>query len=189
MPFVSLLLALFLSNTTHATSVVRLDFDSLCVNSERIVRARCVSSDGVVSDDRTGVRTETHFEVLETVKGPDTATLLLSLPGGRVGDRWVTVLGIPTFEAGAEVVLFLSKPDAKGSPWPMGLSQGCYSVSKNRYVLLQRGATPLPDAPAFKPTDSASVTVPVSAFLDEVRAVLDPGSRPTAGDRGVDQTP
>ena len=106
-----------------------------------------------------------------------------------MGDRRVTVLGIPTFEAGAEVVLFLSDPDAQGSPWPMGLSQGCYAVSENRRVLLQRGAMPRLDTPAFKPTDGASVTVPVSAFLDEVRAVLGPGSCPKAGDRGADQTP
>ena len=107
-----------------ATSVVQFSFDSLCETAEKIAHVTCVSSEVVEEED--GIRTRTRFKVVESVKGTFGDEIEIALPGGALGDRRVTIAGIPSFKAGEETVLFLSGPDRIGSPWPVGLGQGCW---------------------------------------------------------------
>ncbi len=165
------LLAAVLScpHPARATSVVRFEFDTLCERARTIAHVRCTEVVVVPTDDRVGVHTQTTFEVLESVKGEPTTTLVVTLPGGRLEDRHVTVPGMPTFSVGQETVVFLSEPNDEGSPWPVGLSQGCYRVLKGPQVQLLRGSTPIPEGAAFKPTDAGAYTVPLSTFLTKIR--------------------
>ncbi len=159
-----------------ATSVVRFGFDSLCVRAETIAHVRCVESQSFRDDDRGGIFTRTRLEVLAPVKGEPGHEVVLTLPGGSVDGQRVAVLGIPRFVPGQETVVFLSGPDDSGSPWPIGLAQGCYSVQeekgKERHVLLQAGTNPFPNGPLFKPTSSRILRVTLQDFLDQIRQVL-----------------
>ncbi|MBR85267.1 MAG: hypothetical protein CMM29_00500 [Rhodospirillaceae bacterium] len=170
------LLAAFLAHplSAEATSVVKFSFDSLCETSKRIAHVTCISSEVVETED--GIRTRTRFRVMEGVKGSVGQQFEIALPGGHLGDRRVTVPGVPTFEAGEETVLFLSEPDGTGSRWPVGLGQGCYHVvadeAEGRSVRLQRGATPIPDGALFKPAGGGAYRVELKAFLDKVRETV-----------------
>ena len=171
-------------SSVAATSVVRFSFDALCEASVRIAHVTCLESVPVMTED--GIRTRTRFRVIERVKwevpaetGEGPEEIEIALPGGRLGDQRVTVLGMPVFVAGDETVLFLSGLDGTGSPWPVGLWQGCYRViaddSDSRSVDLQRGVTPIPDGTLFKPASSDPYRVDLKSFLEKVReTVLSP---------------
>lgn len=153
---------------------MQFSFDSLCETAKKIAHVSCVSSE--VVEEADGIRTKTVFRVVEAVKGAVGAEIEIALPGGKMGGRHVTIAGMPSFKAGEETVLFLSGPDRIGSPWPVGLGQGCYHVSSDatsgRSVHLQRGATPIPEGALFKPAESGIRRVDLKAFLDKVRETV-----------------
>ena len=87
--------------------------------------------------------------------------------------------GIPEFGVDEEVVLFLTGPDLHGSPWPLGLGQGCYRVPEAQegpaQVRMQPGTTPVPDGPLFKPAlngPSRPFNVPLQRFLHQIRLTI-----------------
>lgn len=170
--------AFSLSHRAEATSVVKFDFDTLCDQALTIAHVRVTSTEMLATEDRVGVRTRTTFEVIEPVKGASAPTVVVTLPGGRLEGRHVTVAGMPTFVVGQETIVFLSEPDEYGSPWPVGLSQGCYRVLEGSHVELQRGSTPIPEGAAFKPADHRRYKVSLSEFLGKIRetAALPTGS-------------
>ena len=157
-----------------ATTVDQLSFDSLCETSAKIAHVKCVASKSIIAED--GVRTETRFQIFEKIKGELGKEIVIALPGGQVGDLRVTVPGMPAFREGEETVLFLSGPDGTGSPWPVGLDQGCYKVlseaSGEWAVHLQLGATPIPDGPLFKPASSQPYRIDLRSFLDKIRETV-----------------
>lgn len=166
-----LIAVLATTSAVDATTVVPFTFDGLCKASARIAHVTCVSAESYIAED--GIRTRTRFRVIEPVKGTFGEEIEIALPGGSVDGHRVTVAGMPSFRAGQETVLFLSGPDALGSPWPMGLGQGCYRVlrddSDDRRVHLEHGVTPIPPGVLFKRAVSGPYSVDLKVFLDAVR--------------------
>ena len=171
-----LLLTLFFVGwvPVHATVVKAFEFDGLCETATTIVYVKCTARDHVQFPDRDGIFTQTRFEVLEVVKGQAGAEIVLVLPGGEWEGRHMTVPGMPQFFPGEETVLFLSEPDDFGSPWPVGLGQGCYGVQMNegegRQVFLMSGHTPLPSGVLTKPAQLSKMAL--GEFVAAVRKVL-----------------
>ena len=158
------------SAAVSATSVVAFSFDSLCEASARIAHVKVLGSRSIEVDG--GIRTETRFQVFEGIKGEPVQEIVIALPGGQVGDKRMTVPGMPHFTEGEETVLFLSGPDGMGSPWPVGLGQGCYritSASGDRTVRLRSGVTPIPEGALYKPSTSQAYQVGLKSFLQTVR--------------------
>jgi len=179
--FSCLAAALFIgsaANDSRATSVVRFPFNTLCLNAPRILRVRCLSTAAEIDSDRNRVFTRTQFEVLETIKGPapGDGRIDLVLPGGRVDGLTQVVPGMPVFREQEEIVLFLTALSDTGSPWPMGLYQGCYGVRTDsdgqRQVELHPGVTPLPGGAAFKPVSDQPFRVDLHRFRQAVLNVL-----------------
>ena len=160
--------------SVQATKVKAFVFDGLCETAKTIVHVKCLSRDYVQFPDRDGIFTQTRFEVLEVVKGQAGAEIVLVLPGGQWEGRRMTVPGMPQFLPGEETVLFLSEPDDFGSPWPVGLGQGCYGVQMNegegRQVSLMSGYTPLPSSVLAKPAQGSKMAL--GEFVAAVRKVL-----------------
>jgi hypothetical protein len=166
----TLALLAVLSAAVSATSVVAFSFDSLCETSARIAHVKVLGSRSIEVEG--GIRTETRFQVFEGIKGESGQEIVIALPGGQVGDKHMSVPGMPHFTEGEETVLFLSGPDGTGSPWPVGLGQGCYRVtssSGDRTVRLQSGVTPIPEGALFKPATSQPYQVDLKSFLLTVR--------------------
>ncbi|MDE2997950.1 MAG: hypothetical protein OXU79_02610 [Gemmatimonadota bacterium] len=168
-----------LVSQTEATTVERFVFDSLCERAETIAHVRCVSRSSYVDDGRGEIVTRHRFRVIAPVKGDPGDEIVLTLPGGSAGGRRLYIPGIPEFGVDEEVVLFLTGPDLHGSPWPLGLGQGCYRVlgaqDGHARVRLQQGTTPLPAGALFKPAlnrPSRPFNVPLQLFLHQIRLTI-----------------
>ena len=166
---------------THieATTVERFGFDSLCEKAETIAHVQCVSRSSFLDDGRGEIVTRHRFRVIAPVKGNPAAEIVLTLPGGTADGRRLHIPGIPDFGVDEEVVLFLTVPDRHGSPWPLGLGQGCYRVLAARdghaRVTMQPGTTPLPAGALFKPAlnrPSRPFHVPLPLFLHQIRLTI-----------------
>ena len=164
---------------TEATTVVRFGFDSLCERAETIAHVRCVSRNSFKDNGRGEIVTRHRFRVIAPVKGNPGDEIVLTLPGGTADGQRLHIPGIPEFGVDEEVVLFLTGPDGHGSPWPLGLGQGCYRVLEARdghaRVRMQPGTTPLPAGALFKPAlnrPSRPFNVPLQLFLHQIRLTI-----------------
>ncbi len=160
-----------------ATTVKTFAFEEMCETAQTIVHVRCLARKNAIFPKRKGIFTQTRFRVLEVVKGQADSEMVLVLPGGEWEGRRTYVPGIPQFAADKETVLFLSKTDNFGSPWPVGLGQGCYQVQVDegeiRRVRLRQGHTPLPPDVRVKPATTSHIDMALRDFLASVREVLD----------------
>lgn len=157
-----------------ATTVKTFVFEEMCETAQTIVYVKCLARDNAVFADRKGIFTQTRFKIMEVVKGQADSEMVLTLPGGEWEGQRMHVPGMPQFVAGQETVLFLSKRDDFGSPWPMGLGQGCYAVQVseggNRQVMLRH--VPLPPEVRSKPAQARTSHMELGDFLTAVREVL-----------------
>ena len=162
-----------------ATSVKTFVFEEMCETAQTIVYVKCLTRENAVFADREGIFTQTRFRVMEVVKGQADSEMVLTLPGGKWEGRRMQVPGMPQFVAGQETVLFLSKRDGFGSPWPVGLGQGCYAVQVgeggDRQVMLRH--VPLPPGVRSKPAQAQTSHMELGDFLTAVREVLNLNER------------
>jgi hypothetical protein len=95
---------------SRATSVVPPEFPTLVNDSDYIIRAvtRSVVAEKRVTGQRTKIVTKVELDVLEVVAGTAPARVTLEFLGGRVGDEYLKVEGMPQFKVGDEDVLFVS---------------------------------------------------------------------------------
>ncbi len=167
-----------------ATSVVSFGFESLCRQADSIAYVRCVGIRTYVAPDGQQVVTETRLQVVAPIKGTPGAEITLTLPGGTAGERRTDIPGIPRFAADEEAVVFFTKAESNGSPWPMGLQQGCYRVQAaeegERWVTLGPGANPVPDGLLPKPAGNSRIRFPLDAFVERIQRELSkpPSKRP-----------
>ena len=160
-----------------ATTVRRFDLEEMVQTAERIFLGTCLSTG--CERDSLEICTRTSFRVAERIKGTfDADTLVLRLPGGTLDGVRFSILGMPSFEPGEEVVLFLSAEDEAGYPWVVGLSQGKFSVvldplSGKKVVVngssgLAFSSGPLMDQEGV----DGIVGVPLDAFLERIRGMV-----------------
>lgn len=115
-----------------ATTVLQVDVPTMTRTAEWVVRARVADVGFTDRRDEGGrIFTDVQLEIREVYKGRDVpARYRLRLIGGRAPDGTaVRVPGMPTFEAGEEVVLFL-EPTSLGHV-PVGLGQGVWRVHRD----------------------------------------------------------
>lgn len=189
--FLATLLLGILTNPAGATTVVPPEFPELVQGSDYIVHARV-----------TGVRTEMRvrgarelpytlvdLEIIEVVAGTPPEPLVLTLLGGRVGDRELVVEGAPRFAVGDEDVLFVSGNGRNIHPL-YGMMHGRYPVTtdangtkqmrrSNKALLrdVSEVRQPLAESPAAKAAPqaaSAPSALTPGEFIARIRA-----ARPT----------
>jgi hypothetical protein len=171
-------LGLLTTSLASATTVEKMSLRDLAKKSDAIVLAR-VEDETARYDANKEIYTYVTLRVLEPVKGPKAdAVITIRQLGGTVGDVASIVPGTPSFRQGEEVVVFLTKNDAAGYPWVMGLQQGKYNVSadeKGRKSVrneLDGGLTLLSPNGKATPGEPAEPQ-PLQAFLDGLRTQLD----------------
>ena len=170
-------LAILATSPASATTVKQMTLRDLAKHSNAIVLAQVEDASARYESNKE-IYTYVTLRVLEPVKGPKAdAIITIRQLGGVVGDIASVVPGTPTFRKGEEVVVFLTKNDASGHPWVMGLQQGKYTVSadeKGRKSVRNEidGLTLLrPDGKTSEETSSKAQ--PLQAFLDGLRTQLD----------------
>ena len=169
----SLAVSLVASIASGAT-LERLSLEEMAAKSSSIVRARALS-DGAVLVGST-IYTQTRFQVLERWKGPEGAEVDVSQPGGRVGQISQSYSGVPRFQAGQELVLFLWTGPS-GRTQVIGLSQGVFEVERSangevevvrqpvREVLLEPGSG--------APMVDEGIRTPLARLVSSIRGALE----------------
>lgn len=106
--------------------------DEVTADSKHVVHA--VVTSVVSGRDENGVpSTWTTFEVAETLKGTHETPFTIKQYGVAtpLADGTLTrVAGLPTYEVGEELVLFLRGASRRGFTSPVGLGQGTYRVKR-----------------------------------------------------------
>lgn len=112
-----------------ATTVIPPEFAELVNGSDYVVRARvkAVTYEACVKDGQELIYTHVALEVLEVIAGQPPEPLVLTMLGGQVGNRKLTVQGAPVFYVGTEDILFIKGNGRAFSPL-YALMHGQYPV-------------------------------------------------------------
>lgn len=176
-------LALLLALPALATTLLRLDLDTLTRDADAVVRGRVVRTESRWTGDGMRIVTDVEVEVAEALKGAPGARVTLTQPGGVVGDIGQLAQGVAAFTSGEEVVLFLERRG--GGPAAhyrlRGMAQGKFRVERGAdgaawAVPEALGDAVLLDPRTRAPAASALQRMPLEALRRDVaRAAARPG--------------
>ena len=197
-------LVLTIGPSASATTVRQFDLEEMVETAEQIFLGTCLY--GRCEARPSGICTRTTFRIEESIKGTfDADTLRLRLPVGTIDGIRCTIPGMPSFEPGEEIVLFLTEGDEDGYPWVVGLSQGKFSVipdpvSRRKVVVNAASGAASHRRPLAKDEDF-SITGPTAsgvagiagveldAFLARIRSILEEHGETIPEDDDVDIQP
>lgn len=171
---ISLLLAL----PAGATTLLRTDVAALSSSSDAVVHGIVRRVESRWSGDKRRIVTDVEIEVTDTLKGQAGGSVLVTQPGGRVGDIGQVVHGLASFTPGEEVVVFLDRR-GKRAYQVSGMVQGKFQVQRDadgKTVLAvpePTGDVLLLDPATGQPAASAMKTVPLSELKATVRKALE----------------
>jgi len=167
--------ALIVTMSAWGATLERLSLDEMAARSTAIVRARAISN----STDYLGstIYTKTRFEVLERYKGPEGSQVEVTEPGGTVGLTRQTYSGVPRFNPGQEMVLFLWTGPS-GRTQVIGLSQGVFEVSRSSSsadaeVTRQPSGETMLAPGAGAPVEEPTIKLPLSRLKGRIRTALE----------------
>ena len=134
--FMLALLIVFFSQAALATTVLKLDVETMTAKSDLIVEGVVKSVTAAFDEKGRSIVTTVEVTVARTIKGAAKDTVILQVPGGTVNGKTLKVFGAPTFEKGDNVFLFLvAVPDKSSSCYQVsGLFQGRYLVFEQDQV-------------------------------------------------------
>ncbi|HMD40847.1 MAG TPA: hypothetical protein VKH15_16295 [Candidatus Acidoferrum sp.] len=172
--FLGGLALLVLAVAASATTLSRLKFEDLALESTAVARLRCL---GATSQWEQGeIWTETRFEVVQREKGTLPGIVTVRLLGGQVGHLHSHVDEVPAFRPGEEVYLFLwgNKSD---SYQVLGWSQGTFRIARNPQSGLEMVTQDSAAASIFDPQARAFRhggirNLPVSIFREKLHKAL-----------------
>lgn len=189
-----------LAAAAAASIVLRVSPRELADTAHLVVEGRVSAVDVRWDDDRTCINTYVTFAVERTHKGPAAASIVIKVPGGRVGDEEVRVEGTARFSPGEEAMAFLWK-DGRGEWIVLGEAQGKFLLrhdtktsrrmaenSLRGLCLVVRGDPKDPGHAAARRPDS----LPYDDLVAVVRASVEAsrrGAPATTGTRAGDGAP
>lgn len=108
-----------------ATSVTTVNLAEMVRNADRVFYGRCVSTRESVEPETGMAIVEYEFEVLEGLKGVRTGETIRirQLDSEKAGLR---LPGIPSYQTGQELLLFLHGDSRLGLTSPVGMAQGLF---------------------------------------------------------------
>lgn len=120
---------LLLTGTASATTVVRLDLSELVANSTYIGEVSVRNAESFRRDGK--IMTRVELSAKDTWTGDAESPLTLELPGGQIGELTTHVHGVPHFEEGDRIVVFLNAANNRSdaSFHLTGLSQGVFHIA------------------------------------------------------------
>ena len=124
----------------QAATVLPMNLADLVQRAPRVFEGRCSHIEHVVvksSDGQADIPSVRYtFEVLDTLKGTETKTIVISQLGrfqdGRNFFANPDHIGVPTFRVGGNYVLFMGPNGPTGLCAPIGLRQGVFDVDENQ---------------------------------------------------------
>jgi hypothetical protein len=171
------LTVLLLGLPASATTLLRADLPELAQAAETVIHGTVRRVESRWSGDGRRIVTDVEIEVTEALKGQPGATVLVTQPGGRVGDIGQLVHGLASFTAGEEVVLFLERRGPRAFR-VAGMAQGKYRVQRSAdgaqalAVPEPTGEALLLDPDTRQPTASTHRPVSLAELKASIRAAL-----------------
>lgn len=124
-------LAVLLWASPAASSiVVAMDLEDLVAESDSIVQGVVESVTSEWDNDKKLIFTYASIRVDDPLKGERFRTLMIRQMGGRIGALMLSVPGIPEFDEGVGVIVFL-KNAGNGTFHVVGLNQGRYVIDED----------------------------------------------------------
>lgn len=158
-----------------ATTMLRVDVSQMAQTSDTVVQGVVRRVQSRWSGDRRRIVTDVEIQVTEALKGQSGGTVLVTQPGGRVGDIGQVVSGLASFSEGEEVVVFLEKRGAAAFQLS-GMAQGKYQVQRAgpgaMAVPASTGDAVLIDPKTRQETVSDAKTVTLEELKAAVRAAV-----------------
>ena len=131
-----------------ATTVMPPDFTEMVNGSDYIVRAKVksVSTEIRTRNGYERIYTKVELQVLEVIAGMPPSPLILTMLGGKSGDKEMIVEGAPKFIPGNEDILFVQGNGTAITPL-YGMMHGQYPVlhdtAKGRTYMCRSNLVPL----------------------------------------------
>ena len=126
--FVAALVTL-LPVAVHATLELPVEFGDMVQGSQLVIHGRVVDVRAQQTGDRRSIETVVTVAVSEALKGRPADSVTFRVPGGEVGRYRRVIVGVPRFEPGDDIIVFL-RGGAPAMPTVFGLSQGLYRVAR-----------------------------------------------------------
>lgn len=181
-----LAVALVAASSALATTIRRLSLTEVVHQADEIFVGTVQDRRFLSGDPETQViLTEVTFAKLRVLKGDvRTSTLRYRFAGGTLGDRTLSVSGMPKFEDGKRYVLFANATDDWICP-AVGWSQGRYTVktekSTGQDILCDSDGRPVylfvNGAPRTKPRREGDRPMRLSTFLKRVSHLVERAKR------------
>jgi hypothetical protein len=168
---------LLLCPPASATTMLRVDLPELTQSADAIVHGTVRRLESRWSGDGRKIVTDVEIEVTETLKGQAGGTVLVTQPGGRMGDIGQKVSGLASFTPGEEVVLFLERRGPQAFR-VAGMAQGKYQVRRSadgtRMLAVPEptGDSLLVDPDTRQPTTSSLRTLSLAELKASIRTAL-----------------
>jgi hypothetical protein len=118
---------LLIALAAAATSIPRLSFEELTDHSEIIVSGRIVRSWCDWDTDHRFIWTHYELRISAAHKGSPPQTVVVSEPGGVLGDRGMSIADAVSYQPGEQVVVFLERMP-NGYLRTTGWGQGKYTL-------------------------------------------------------------
>jgi hypothetical protein len=116
--------AMAAAGVARASTMVRLSLSQLTQASSDIVEGHVVSQQAAWTPDHTSVVTVATVAVDQVIKGPARSEVLVTQPGGTVGNFHLQVAGAAQFLDGSRYLLFLEPAAGTDDRIPVGMVQG-----------------------------------------------------------------
>ena len=176
--FLTIIVAILMSASASATTLMRMSLDQLTQASTEIVRGHVVSQSTQWNSGHTRIYTFTTVALDQSYKGNPPSTLVIQQPGGRVGKVQVFVAGTIQFHPQTDYLLFLERSASDSSNFlPVGMMQGGYRVYRAVATREEKLILPLGFLRRGAPATGvgaviAGPAVPVRQFQREVSTAL-----------------
>ena len=113
-----------------ATLIQRMSLEELVDEAQSVVHGSVAKKWSAWDDKQQVIWTHYEITVADSLKGAREGKIVVSEPGGTVGDAAMQVAGAPVYEVGEEVVLFTA-PTPIGYARTCGWTQGKFHVEKS----------------------------------------------------------
>ena len=160
-----------LCTVSQATTVLRLELPQLVKQSDSIVQGHV--EDVTVQWDSTRNMAYTYVSIAvdDPMKGERRRNLVIRQVGGKVGALTVGVSGMPQFEKGEQVIVFLkTQPD--GTFIVLGLNQGKYQITDDFAISNVSGIDILNPKTGRIETAAFVDKAPLESFKSKIRELL-----------------
>lgn len=163
------------STVGSAMSVIAPTFDQLVGSAKTVVRGVVtdIHSVAVTTPQGQGIRTLVTLHVERVLKGTADADVTLDFLGGQIGNRRLTVVGMPTFKIGDREIVFVGDNGRTICPL-IAAGYGRYHVrhdiATNRDYVARDNNTPLASTDQIvqaMDTATAKATAPSEALTPE----------------------